>query len=237
MLTYIKQRRSQRWLVHLKALQMVLEIKQSFIIHKVYAGTLKTSACTFVTVATMPSEGSLCKVVSSSVSLFITFLLYWLTKVWSGQVSTLAHKGLLSFPSGIAMHYRTNTFFVTNNRSHSVCKIIASGNKPIFSLLLLLLFLLLSSSFFFFLLLSSSFFFFLLLLLLLLTYCLRIDECSCWEWRTRESGWTWNECSFKLSLRHSNWSTDRHHIRFQLAFNSKDDSPRYEHVMLPRMVK
>ena len=171
MLTYIHQRRSQRWLVQVKALRTVLEIKQSSIIHEVYAGTLTTSACTFVTVTTMPSEGSHCKVVSSSVSSpFMT-----LTNECSGKVSTLAHEGLLSCPTGIAMHYRTNTFFVTNLASHSICKITASGNNPI----------------------CFSFSFFLLLLfLLLLIYCLRIDECSCWEWQTRESGWTWNECSF-----------------------------------------
>ena len=173
MLTYIHQRRSQRWLVQLKALRTVLEIKQSSYIHEVYAGTLTTSACTFVTVTTMPSEGSHCKVVSSSDSSpFMT-----LTNECSGKVSTLAHEGLLSCPRGIAMHYWTNTFFVTNPGSHSICKISASGNNPIcfsFSFFLLLLF----------------------LLLLLLIYCLRIDECSCWEWRTRESGWTWNECSF-----------------------------------------
>ena len=138
-------------------------------------------------------------------------LLHWLTDVWSGQVSTLAHEGLLSGPSGIAMHYRTNTFFVTNCGSHSVCKITASGNKPIcFSF----------SSFFF------SFFFFFFSFLI---YCLRIDECSCWEWQTRESGWTWNEYSFRFSLRHSNWSTNRRHIRFRGSFNSKDHPPRYEH--------
>ena len=232
MLTYIHQRRSQRWLVQLKALRTVLEIKQSSIIHEVYAGTLTTSACTFVTVATMPSEGSHCKVVSSSVSSpFMT-----LTNECSGKVSTLAHEGLLSCPRGIAMHYRTNTFFVTNRYSHSVCKISASGNKPIcfsFSSFFLLLFLFL----FLFVLLLLLLFLLLLLLLLLLIYCLRIDECSCWEWQTRESGWTWNECSFWLSLRHCNWPTDRHHIRFRLPFNSKDDSPRYEHVLLPRMVK
>ena len=32
-------------------------------------------------------------------------------------------------------------------------------------------------------------------------YCLRTDKCSCWERRRRESGWTWNEGSFWLSLR------------------------------------
>ena len=53
--------------------------------------------------------------------------------MYPGQVSTLARKGLLSLPVGIAMHYRTNTFFVINHGSHSVCKITASGNKPIFS--------------------------------------------------------------------------------------------------------
>ena len=124
---FTKQRRSQRWLVQLKALWTVLEIKQNSVIQMVYAGTLTTSACTFVTLATMPSEGSHCKVASSSVSSpFMT-----LTNECSGQVSTLAHKGLLYRPVGIAMHYRTNSFFVTNYGSHSVCKITASGNKPI----------------------------------------------------------------------------------------------------------
>ena len=68
---FIKQRRLQPWLVQLKALWTVLRIKQSSFIQRVYAGTLATSACTFVTASTMPSEGSHCKVVSSS--LFITF--------------------------------------------------------------------------------------------------------------------------------------------------------------------
>ena len=127
MLTYIHQRRSQLWLVQLKALRIVLEIKQSSFIQRIYAGTLTTSACTFVTLTTMPSEGSHCKVVSSSVSSpFMT-----LTNECSGKVSTLAHEGLLSSPRGIAMHYKTNTFFVTNYGSHSVCNITASGNEPV----------------------------------------------------------------------------------------------------------
>ena len=70
MLIYIKQRRSQRLLVHLKALQTVMEIRRSSDFHKVYAGTLMTSACTFVTLKIMPSEGSHCKVVLFSLFIF-----------------------------------------------------------------------------------------------------------------------------------------------------------------------
>ena len=47
--------------------------------------------------------------------------------LFAGQVSTFAHKGLLSEPRGIVVHHKSNTFFVTDSATHTVCSMTATG--------------------------------------------------------------------------------------------------------------
>ena len=130
-----------------------------------------------------------------------------------GEVSTFVSRGL-STPVGIAVHHKTNTFYVTDSTTHTVHKITESGS---------ILFLFFSFLFPLFSCLISSF-------VTSFLICSRPDKYICWKWWEGVHGWARNTRAFRYPIRYSHRSIQWPHFRCWRPNNSKDHISRYNHT-------